>query len=93
MSIVLSLLAGLVWGALFGLVNVLLTRKLASGSAGQLSSLGIIRTFVDLIALAAVYFTRNLLPLRFEYTLIAAAVALSLMTIISAFRLSSSMKG
>ena len=92
MSIVLSVLAGLLWGGLFGLVNTLLTKKAVSGSAQQISSVGILRTAVDLIALAAVYFTRNLLPLRFEYTLIATAVALSLVGILSAFRLSASMR-
>lgn len=93
MQIFLSVLAGLLWGGLCGLVNMLLTKKMASGSTQQISSLGIIRTAVDLVALAAVYFTRGLLPLRFEYTLIATAVALSLVGIISAFRLSASMKG
>ena len=93
MQIFLSVLAGLLWGGLCGLVNMLLTKKMASGSAQQISSLGVIRTAVDLVALAAVYFTRSLLPLRFEYTLIRSAVALRLVGIISAFRLSASMTG
>ena len=44
MQIFLSVLAGLLWGGLCGLVNMLLTKKMASGSAQQISSLGVIRT-------------------------------------------------
>lgn len=92
MQIFLSVLVGLVWGAICGLINAAVTKKLAFGGQQQVSAMGLIRTLVDVAALAAVYFTRNLLPLRFEYTLIATAVALSLIGIVAAFRVSASMK-
>ena len=92
MQILFSVLAGLVWGGAVGLVNVLVTKKLMMGSANQVGAMSLLRTFLDVAALAAVYFTRNLLPLRFEYTLIATAVALSLIGIVVAFRVSASMK-
>jgi len=92
MQIFLSVLVGLVWGGLFGLLNAVITKKLSAGDERQLSSMSLIRTLLDVAALAAVYFTRNLLPLRFEYTLIATAVALSLIGIVAAFQVSKSMR-
>ncbi len=92
MTIFLSVLAGLAWGALFGLVSALITKKIASGDGKLIGALSMIRLLVDLAALAAVYFTRELLPLRFEYTLIATAIALSLVGIVAAFRTAASMK-
>lgn len=92
MIIVLSVLAGLAWGALFGLINAAITKKIAAGDAGKIASLSMIRMLIDAAALAAVYFTRNLLPLRFEATLIAAAVSLSVIGIVAAFRTAAAMK-
>jgi len=92
MQIFLSILVGLVWGAVFGLINAAVTRKLASGSEQQLSSMSLIRTLIDVVALAAVYFTRNLLPLQFQYTLIATAVSLSVIGIVVAFQVSKTMR-
>ena len=92
MTIVLSVIAGLVWGSLFGLVGALITKKMASGNDRMISSMSLVRTLLDVVALAAVYFTRNLLPLRFEVTLIATAIALSLIGIVAAFRTAAALK-
>ncbi len=92
MIIVWSVLAGLAWGALFGLISAVITKKIAAGGGKKIPVLSMLRLLVDFAALAAVYFTRDLLPLRFEYTLIAAAVALSLIGIVAAFRTAASMK-
>ncbi len=92
MQIALSILAGLLWGGAAGLVNLLITKKMLKGPAERLTAMGLLRTFIDVAALAAVYFTRKLLPLRFEITLIATAVTLSLVTILLSFRLAASMK-
>lgn len=91
-TVVFSILAGLVWGALAGSVNALVTKKMAGGDTRMLGAMSLVRTAIDVAALAAVYFTRNLLPLRFEIVLIATAVSLSLMMIVASFRLSASMK-
>ena len=91
-TVVFSILAGLVWGALAGSVNALVTKKMAGGDTRMLGAMRLVRTAIDVAALAAVYFTRNLLPLRFEIVLIATAVSLSLMMIVASFRLSASMK-
>jgi hypothetical protein len=93
MNAALSILAGLVWGAVFGLIGALITKKAAAkGSGAQIASLSLVRMLIDVAALAAVYFTRDLLPLRFEYTLIASAVAMSLISIVAAFRIAASLK-
>lgn len=90
--VVFSVLAGLIWGCLVGLANMLVTRKMMRGGANMLTAMSLVRTFVDVAALAAVYFTRDLLPLRFEVVLITTAVVLSLVTIVVSFRLSASLK-
>ena len=87
-----SVAAGLVWGTLFGLIGARVTKKMASGSEREISSMSLVRTVMDVIALAAVYFTRNLLPLRFEVTLVSTAVALTLIGIVAAFRIAARMK-
>ena len=92
MNTVLSVIAGLVWGGIFALIIAFLTKKMISGGDRKVSSLSLIRTLIDAFALAVVYFTRNLLPLRFEVTLISAAVAMSVIGIIVAFRTAASMR-
>ena len=87
-----SVAAGLVWGTLFGLIGARVTKKMASGSEREISSMSLVRTVMDVIALAAVYFTRNLLPLRFEVTLVSTAVALTLIGVVAAFRIAAQMK-
>lgn len=92
MITVWSVAAGLVWGTLFGLIGARVTKKMAKGSEREISSMSLVRTVMDVIALAAVYFTRNLLPLRFEATLVSTAVALTLIGIVAAFRIAAQMK-
>ena len=92
MITVWSVAAGLVWGTLFGLIGARVTKKMANGSEREISSMSLVRTVMDVIALAAVYFTRNLLPLRFEVTLVSTAVALTLIGIVAAFRIAARMK-
>ncbi len=92
MQIVYSVLAGLVWGGAVGFVNLLVTKKVISSSPEKISAVSLLRTLIDVAALAAVYFTRRLLPLRFAATLIATAVTLSLVSILLSFRLAASMK-
>ena len=92
MTVALSVLAGLAWGAIFGLIGAVITKKMASGDQRKIASLSMIRMLIDVAALAAVYFTRKLLPLRFEVTLISAAIAMSLIGIFAAFRIAASIK-
>ena len=53
MIIVFSILAGIVWGGLFGLLNILITKKVAAGDEKKIPALSMIRTLADVAALAA----------------------------------------
>ena len=48
-----SVAAGLVWGTLFGLIGARVTKKMTSGSEREISSMSLVRTVMDVIALAA----------------------------------------
>ena len=85
MEIFLSILAGLLWGAAAAGLNAAITRALSKkGERGTMAA-SLLHLPVDVAALGAVYLLRNSLPLRFELTMISAAVAMSLVTIITAF--------
>ena len=73
-----SIAAGLLLGLLVAAVNTLTVRRAMKKNTGAaLSGAMAVRMLLDMLALAAVYLTRQLLPLRFEPTLIATAVGLS----------------
>ncbi len=87
MRLLIGVLVGLVWGALAGLLNAFINQKLlARGSTNALMAGNLLRLIVDFAAMAAVYLLRNLLPFSWEAVLIGTAVALSLVTIVFAFR-------
>ena len=88
MSIVFAVLAGFVWGAAAAAVNGLITKKsLSKDSNNMVMASGVLRTAVDLAALASIFLLRAYLPFDSTYSLIAAAVAMSIGTIIFTFRL------
>ena len=87
MGIVIAVLAGLAWGALAAVLNRLINKKaLEKSSTNALMAANIGRTAVDLAALGAVFLARGLLPFPYEAMLIGTAVALSLVSLIFAFR-------
>ncbi len=73
-----SIAAGLLLGFAVAGVNTAVTaRAMRTGSSGALTGAVVIRTVLDLLALAAVFLTRNVLPIRFEPALLATAAGLS----------------
>ncbi len=87
-SIVWGALAGLVWGALAAFVNYAINRAaLKKNSSSALLAANAARFAVDLVALGMVFLLRKQLPFRFEAALIAAAISLSVLNIILAYRL------
>ncbi|MBQ5406040.1 MAG: hypothetical protein IIU18_05350 [Oscillospiraceae bacterium] len=93
MGIVIAVLAGLAWGALAAVLNRLINKKaLEKSSTNALMAANIGRTAVDLAALGAVFLARGLLPFPYEPMLIAAAISLSLLTVVFAYRLAGSEK-
>lgn len=88
MSYFLAVLAGLVWGALAALLGGLVTRRsLAKNSTSAIMTGNLLRTLIDLTALGLVLLLRKLLPFDYNWTLIAAAIALSIGTIVISYRI------
>lgn len=88
MSIVLGILAGLVWGVLAALLGgAVIRRALAKNTNGALLAGNFLRTLIDIAALGLVFLARKLLPFDYTWMLIAAAVALSIGTIVISYRI------
>ena len=80
---------GSIFGSLVAFVNMCITRRrLQKNSAVAVRSASVRLMLVIFAALAAVYFTRKLLPLPFYGTIIGTAVGLSLVGILLNLRLS-----
>lgn len=91
MEYVIAGLAGLAYGALCGALKYLfLWRPLLTGRRAMTTktiyTAQSISMSVNVIILLAVYFLRNLWPYSFEVTIVAAAIALSLMGRLSPLR-------
>lgn len=88
MKIALAILLGLVWGAMGAVLGGFVTRwALRKNQNGTIIAGNLIRTVIDLSVLGLVFLLRSVLPFDYSYTLIAAAVALSIGTIVISFRL------
>lgn len=80
---------GLVFGSLVSFGNMQITRhSVRKNSANAIMAASLLRMLVNIAALAAVYFTRNLLPLPFYGTIVGTAVGLSLVGILLNLKLS-----
>lgn len=87
MELLIGALAGLAWGAVCGIVNLLILKKaIGKNDNNAMMTANLLRMVIDLVALGAVFMLRNLLPFSYEAMLIATAVALSVVTIAYAFR-------
>lgn len=87
MTYVWGALAGAVWGLLAALLNAWVTKKcLAKNSANAMLAANFVHTLVDIAALAAVFLARNVLPVNFAAAIVATAAALSMTTIIFAYK-------
>lgn len=80
---------GFVFGGLVALVNTQITRRgLQKNSTNAVMAASMLRMVMNIAALAAVYFTRKLLPLPFYGTIIGTALGLSLVGILLNLKLS-----
>ena len=88
MNYVWGVLAGLAWGALAAFINYRINKAaVKKNSNTSMMAANGARMAVDLVALGTVYLLRKALPFSFEATIIAAAISLSLLTIVFAYRL------
>ena len=80
---------GFALGALVAFANMCITRRaVRKNSTNAVMAASMLRMLLNIAALAAVYFTRNLLPLPFYGTIIGTALGLSLVGILLNLRLS-----
>lgn len=87
MTLLFGGLAGLVWGAVCGLINMLILKKaIQKNNSNTLMAANLARMGVDLAALLLVFLLRKVLPFPYEAALVGTAVALSVVTLVFAFR-------
>jgi len=93
MGYVIGALCGLVWGAAAALLNSRISKRcIAKNSTPALMGANLARVGVDIAALGAVFLLRKVLPFPYEAMLIATAIAMSLVTIVCAYRMSATVK-
>ncbi len=87
MNFLWGALAGLAWGAVCGVLNILILKKsLGKNDSNLLMAANLGRMVVDLAALLLVFLLRKILPFSYEAMLVGTAVALSVASLIFAFR-------
>lgn len=90
MGYVLGAICGLIWGTAAALLNYQISKhSILKNNTASLLGANVLRILVDLAALAVVFFLRRVLPFRYEAALIATAIAMSMVTIFCAYRMSA----
>ena len=93
---VLGALLGLALGLLFGYGNMRITKRAVKKNNGDglaaVTATNLIRSLVNVAALAIVFFTRKLVPLPFYATIIAAATGLAFGNVYFTWLLTKEMK-
>ena len=90
MGYVLGAICGLIWGTAAALLNFQISKNsIMKDNTASLLGANVLRILVDLAALLVVFLLRKVLPFRYEAALIATAVALSMVTIVCAYRMSA----
>ena len=88
MGVILGVLAGLAWGALIAFLNSLITKNALKAEGGSaLLTANLLRNVLDIAALAVIFLLRKVLPFSYTATLIAAAVSLSMLTILFMYKI------
>lgn len=91
-----GILLGFALGMAFGFCNMLITRTAVKKNGGNglsaIAATQMIRSFVNVAALALVFFTRNLVPLPFYATLLSTATGLAIGNVLFTWLLTKEMK-
>lgn len=88
MKIIISIIAGLLWGFLGAMINYLVMKKAVSaGNAGKVTAVTALRTLIDALFLGLVFCVRNLGFINFAVAITSTAAALSITTIVTTFML------
>ena len=89
MKYVIGAVTGLLWGALVAWLNSRISKKaIEKNSTKAMMLASLLRTALDIAALALVFLLRNVLPGNFEATIVGTAASLGLLTVYFAYRLS-----
>ena len=88
MRYVIGALAGLIWGVAAALINAGISKKcMEKNSAGAMMGANAARFAIDLTALGLIFLLRKVLPFSYEAALVGTAVAMSVVTIVTAFQM------
>lgn len=93
---ILGALLGVLFGLVFGYLNMRITKAAVKKNGGDglaaVAATNMIRTFVNVAALAVVFFMRNLVPLPFYATLLGCALGLSVGNVFFVWLLTKEMR-
>jgi len=88
MRIAIGIVLGALWGALGATLNYRMMKKAVAQNTGKaMSKMGAVRMAVDVGCLGCVFFFRNSEAISFTAALVAAAAALSMLTIYYTFKI------
>ena len=89
MKYVIGAVTGLLWGALVAWLNSRISKKaIEKNSTKAMMLASLLRTALDIAALALVFLLRNVLPGNFEAAIVGTAASLGLLTVYFEYRLS-----
>ncbi len=92
----LGILAGLALGLIFGWCNMRITKRAVKKNNGNglaaVAATNMLRSFMNVVALAIVFFTRKIVPLPFYATIIATATGLAFGNVFFTWLLTKEMK-
>jgi len=82
MEYIIGAVTGLLWGALVAWLNSRISKKaIEKNSTKAMMLASLLRTALDIAALALVFLLRNVLPGNFEATIVGTAASLGLLTV------------
>ena len=87
MELILGGVIGLLWGAFCGWINTrILKYGIEKNSNSAVMVANFVRMLVDIAALGSIFLLRKVLPFRYDAVMIGTAVALSVTSIVFAYR-------
>ncbi len=93
---VLGAVLGIVFGMIFGYLNMRITKAAVKKNGGDglsaVAATNLARSFVNVAALAVVFFTRHLVPLPFYATLLGTATGLAVGNVFFVWLLTKEMR-
>jgi len=87
MSYILGVLAGLAWGAAWAALSCRISLKAIRKNTNKaIIRMNALRVLIDIVSLGTIFLLRHVLPFNAYMALLGTAVALSLITMIFAYK-------